>query len=156
MEPKVIQGGDQGGSAPGACVFCRIIAGEKDEHFIHADAHTVSFLDHNPVFPGHILVVPRIHHVSLPDLPPGLLAPLFGHAQRIARALEKVMGLDGTFLAINNRVGQSVSHLHVHVIPRREGDGMRDFHLSRKDFGDAIERADTVRVLSEYMAAFPD
>ena len=138
------------------CVFCRIVRGESEAHLIHADAHTLSFLDHNPLFPGHVLVIPRIHHVTLPDLPPGLLGPLFGHARRIAGALEKAMGMDGTFVAINNRVGQSVPHLHIHVIPRRKDDGMRDLYLPRKDFSDAQERENAVRLLSGYMAAFPD
>lgn len=140
----------------GECVFCRIVRGETEAHLIHADAHTLSFLDHNPLFPGHVLVIPRMHHATLPDLPPELLAPLFGHARRIARGLKWALGLDGTFVAINNGVGQSVPHLHVHVIPRRMGDGMRDLYLPRKDFADADERANVVRTLSEYMASFPD
>lgn len=138
------------------CVFCSIVRGETEAHLIHADAHTLSFLDHNPLFPGHVLVIPRMHHATLPELPPELLAPLFGHARRIARGLQNVLGLDGTFVAINNGVGQSVPHLHVHVIPRRKDDGMRDLYLPRKDFADANERATVIRTLSEYMASFPD
>jgi histidine triad (HIT) family protein len=85
-----------------------------------------------------------------------LLEPLFGHARRIARGLEMALALDGTFVAINNGVGQSVPHLHVHVIPRRKDDGMRDLYMPRKDFADENERENLVRTLSQYMASFPD
>ena len=140
---------------PGPCVFCRIVAGEKDAQHIHADAETVSFLDHSPLFPGHVLVVPRSHYVTLPDLPPDLLAPLFGHARQLARGMEEVLGMDGSFLAINNRVSQSVRHLHVHVVPRRRGDGMKGFFWPRQNYADEIEREEIARLLREFMAANP-
>jgi histidine triad (HIT) family protein len=142
--------------ASGPCIFCRIIRGEAEAHFIHRDGDTVSFLDSNPLFPGHVLVVPRSHHVTLPDLPPELLAPLFGHARRIARAMEEALGMDGSFLAVNNRVSQSVHHLHVHVIPRRKGDGMKGFFRPRHDYADESERDAVTKALADYMHSARD
>jgi histidine triad (HIT) family protein len=91
----------------------------------------VAFLDHRPLFPGHCLVIPREHVETLGDLPSPLTAPLFDAAAAVARALEAGLGADGTFVAINNRVSQSVPHLHVHVVPRRRGDGLRGFFWPR-------------------------
>ena len=91
----------------------------------------VAFLDHRPLFPGHCLVIPREHVETLGDLPSPLTAPLFDAAAAVARALEAGLGAHGTFVAINNRVSQSVPHLHVHVVPRRRGDGLRGFFWPR-------------------------
>jgi histidine triad (HIT) family protein len=91
----------------------------------------VAFLDHRPLFPGHCLVIPREHVETLGDLPGPLTAPLFDAAAAVARALEGGLGADGTFVAINNRVSQSVPHLHVHVVPRRRSDGLRGFFWPR-------------------------
>ena len=105
----------------------------------------MAFLDARPVFPGHCLLVPRAHHETLADLPPELVEPLFASAQRLARAVEAGMGADGTFVAINNRVSQSVPHLHVHVVPRRRKDGLRGFFWPRQkyDSDDAMAAAAT-------------
>ena len=108
----------------------------------------MAFLDARPVFPGHCLLVPRAHHETLADLPPELVEPLFASAQRLARAVEAGMGADGTFVAINNRVSQSVPHLHVHVVPRRRKDGLRGFFWPRQKYesDDAMRAAaDAVR-----------
>jgi histidine triad (HIT) family protein len=118
------------------CLFCRIVAGEKDALVVYEDALTFAFLDHRPLFPGHTLLVPRAHHETLPDLPPELLSPLFGAAQRLERAVEKAMEAPGTFVAINNKVSQSVPHLHVHLIPRRPKDGMKGFFWPRVPYKD--------------------
>jgi histidine triad (HIT) family protein len=127
------------------CVFCRIIAGEISAHTVLDEEQTVAFLDARPVFPGHCLLVPRAHHETLADLPPELVEPLFATAQRLARAVEAGMGADGTFVAINNRVSQSVPHLHVHVVPRRRKDGLRGFFWPRQKYesDDAMETAAT-------------
>ena len=138
-------------STPGPCVFCRIIRGELKAQLIHEDGETISFLDHDPLFPGHVLVVPRTHHVTLPDLPPSLLAPLFGHARRMARAMEAALGMDGSFIAINNRISQEVPHLHIHVIPRRKGDGMAGFFRPRHGYADEAARDAVTKALSDYM-----
>jgi histidine triad (HIT) family protein len=130
------------------CVFCRIIAGETAAHTVLDEEQTMAFLDARPVFPGHCLLVPRAHHETLADLPPELVEPLFASAQRLARAVEAGMGADGTFVAINNRVSQSVPHLHVHVVPRRRKDGLRGFFWPRQKYesDDAMRAAaDAVR-----------
>ena len=130
------------------CVFCRIIAGEISAHTVLDEEKTMAFLDARPVFPGHCLLVPRAHHETLADLPPELVEPLFATAQRLARAVEAGMGADGTFVAINNRVSQSVPHLHVHVVPRRRKDGLRGFFWPRQKYesDDAMRAAaDAVR-----------
>ena len=116
------------------CVFCRIIAGEISAHTVLDEEKTMAFLDARPVFPGHCLLVPRAHHETLADLPPELVEPLFATAQRLARAVEAGMGADGTFVALNNRVSQSVPHLHVHVVPRRRKDGLRGFFWPRQKY----------------------
>lgn len=139
-------------SAPGTsdptCLFCRIVAGDEPAHEVYADADTVAFLDIRPLFPGHVLVVPRRHHVTLADLPPELLAPLFGSARRISAVLPDALGAGGSFVAVNNIVSQSVPHLHVHVVPRTKGDGLRGFFWPRTrypDDGAAAATAATIR-----------
>jgi histidine triad (HIT) family protein len=113
------------------CLFCQIVRGEKAARVVLEDPHSIAFLDHRPLFPGHALLVPRQHYETLLDLPQELIAPVFGSAQRLARAVEKGLGAAGTFVAMNNKVSQSVPHLHVHVIPRRPKDGMKGFFWPR-------------------------
>jgi histidine triad (HIT) family protein len=117
------------------CVFCAILRGDTPAAFVigepGGDTPVAAFLDVRPLFKGHTLVVPRDHHETLPDLPANLLAPLFGEAQRIAAALEGDIGAAGSFVALNNRVSQSVPHLHVHVVPRRRRDGLKGFFWPR-------------------------
>ena len=125
----------------GACQFCAIVAGESnaDDHVVYSDPDVVAFLDHRPVFKGHTLVVPRQHVVTLPELPDSLLVPVFSVARRIAAAMEAGFGADGTFVANNNRISQSVAHLHVHVVPRHRGDGLRGFFWPRRHYDDDAE-----------------
>ena len=124
-----------GASGAGAnCLFCKIAAGALEAHLVGETADTIAFLDHRPVFPGHCLVVPRAHSETLGDLPPDAVAPLFTFVQRIARAVETGLGADGSFVAMNNRVSQSVPHLHVHVVPRRKKDGLRGFFWPRQKY----------------------
>jgi histidine triad (HIT) family protein len=124
-----------------SCVFCDIVAGDVPAHLVAADDDTVAFLDSRPVFPGHVLLVPRDHHETLAGLPPALIGPLFAAAQRLARAVEAGMDAHGTFVAINNAVSQSVPHLHVHVVPRRRKDGLRGFFWPRQRYADDDEMA---------------
>jgi histidine triad (HIT) family protein len=124
-----------------SCVFCDIVAGDVPAHVVAADDDTVAFLDTRPVFPGHVLLVPRDHHETLAGLPPALIGPLFAAAQRLARAVEAGMDAHGTFVAINNAVSQSVPHLHVHVVPRRRKDGLRGFFWPRQRYTDDAEMA---------------
>jgi histidine triad (HIT) family protein len=124
-----------------SCVFCDIVAGDVPGHLVAADDDTVAFLDTRPVFPGHVLLVPRDHHETLAELPPALIGPLFAAAQRLARAVEAGMDAHGTFVAINNAVSQSVPHLHVHVVPRRRKDGLRGFFWPRQRYADEADMA---------------
>jgi histidine triad (HIT) family protein len=126
-----------------SCVFCAIVREPDRAEQVFADGHTVAFLDHRPLFPGHVLVVPREHHETLADLPPALLAPLFGTARLLTRAVEIALAADGTFVALNNKVSQSVPHLHVHVIPRRRKDGLRGFFWPRVGYTSDAHRHET-------------
>jgi histidine triad (HIT) family protein len=128
-----------------SCVFCRIIRGEIDACRVHEDEHVLVFLDNTPVFAGHCLVCPRQHHELLTELPDSLLAPVLGTARLVARAVEHGLGAEGSFLALNNRISQSVPHLHMHVIPRRKGDGMKGFFWPRRPYRDPEEMTATQR-----------
>lgn len=107
-----------------SCIFCAIARGEADAHLVHSDDRVLAFLDRAPLLPGHTLVIPREHTDTLDELPEDLVGPLFTLVQRISRAQRAAFGVDGTFTGINTRVSQSVPHLHAHVVPRREGDGL--------------------------------
>ena len=121
------------------CPFCEVIAGRADGHVVLDDEVAVAFLDRRPVFKGHVLVVPRRHVVTLPDLDPRDVDGLFRRVQLIAAAMPDALGCDGTFVAINNVVSQSVAHLHVHVVPRRRKDGLRGFFWPRTTYADAAD-----------------
>lgn len=123
------------------CTFCAIVSREVPAEVVLDDREVVAFLDSRPVFPGHCLLVPRDHFETLSDLEPRLIEPLFSTAQRLAGAVESAMDGDGTFVAINNRVSQSVPHLHVHVVPRRRKDGLRGFFWPRQPYAGDEERA---------------
>jgi histidine triad (HIT) family protein len=127
---------------PEQCEFCRIVAEGGDSHLVLEEADAVAFLDHRPLFPGHCLLVPREHYETLTALPETLVGPLFSHARLLARAVEEAMGAEGTFVAINNRVSQSVPHLHVHVVPRRRRDGLRGFFWPRNPYRDDEQMLD--------------
>src|SRR5208282_3844972 len=114
------------------CLFCRIVAGEVPAATVFEDDVSLAFLDHRPLFPGHCLLIPRRHLETLADVPAELLPVLFSNAQLLAGALEEGLGAEGSFVAINNRVSQSVPHLHVHVVPRRRKDGLRGFFWPRQ------------------------
>lgn len=122
-----------------ACLFCSIIAGATAAAIVLDHADAVAFLDHSPVFPGHVLVVPRRHVVTLPDLDPGDVGPFFEQVQRVAAALPVALGCDGTWVSMNNVVSQSVAHLHVHVVPRVRKDGLKGFYWPRRRYADAAE-----------------
>jgi histidine triad (HIT) family protein len=123
------------------CTFCRIARGELPAHLVLDESEILAFLDRRPLFPGHCLVVPRAHVATLLDLPEAGIVPLFGAAQRIARAIEPALGAEGTFVAMNNKISQSVPHLHVHVVPRRRKDGMRGFFWPRASYAGEEEMA---------------
>jgi len=118
------------------CVFDGIARGEIAAHIVYSDDVAIAFLDHRPVFHGHTLVAPRTHLETLSDLPQELLEPYFAAVQAVTRAVERGLEADGTFVAINNKVSQSVPHLHAHVVPRRRKDGLRGFFWPRQKYRD--------------------
>jgi histidine triad (HIT) family protein len=130
-----------------SCLFCSIVGREVDADVVLETEHVVGFLDHRPVFKGHVLLVPREHVVTLPDLPAGLRDPFLAAGQRLASAMVDGLGAQGSFVAMNNTVSQSVAHLHMHVVPRTRGDGLRGFFWPRTKYadGEAAEHADRLR-----------
>jgi histidine triad (HIT) family protein len=138
------------------CVFCGIASGEVPAEVVLADDVAVAFLDGRPVFKGHVLVIPRQHYETLPDLPDDLVGPLFIRVRRVSAALPVALGAQGTFVALNNVVSQSVPHLHVHVVPRTRGDGLRGFFWPRQKYADAAEAAAYAQRIREALAATAD
>ncbi|KAE8762842.1 HIT family protein [Georgenia thermotolerans] len=128
------------GAAPG-CVFCGIVAGQTKAHLVLETDETLAFLDARPVFKGHTLLVPRRHVATLPDLPADLAVPFLTGTQRLAAAMTTALGAQGSFVAVNNVVSQSVPHLHAHVVPRTKGDGLRGFFWPRTKYADDAEAA---------------
>ncbi|MET8082706.1 HIT family protein [Micromonospora sp. NPDC005237] len=118
------------------CVFCGIVSGDVPAFRVADEPDGVAFLDTRPVFKGHVLVVPRAHLVTLAELPADLLPGYFALVQRLAVAVEAALGAGGTFVAVNNKVSQSVPHLHTHVVPRTKGDGLRGFFWPRTRYAD--------------------
>jgi histidine triad (HIT) family protein len=135
------------------CTFCAIVAGDLPAHVVLDDELAVAFLDVRPLFPGHTLLVPRVHHETLTDVPGNLIGPLFERAQRLAAAVETGLGAVGSFVAVNNRVSQSVPHLHVHVVPRRPKDGLRGFFWPRTRYDSDDAAADVAAALRAALAA---
>jgi histidine triad (HIT) family protein len=131
------------------CAFCEVIAGGRPAETVFSDGLVVAFLDHRPVFKGHVLVVPRAHVVTLTDLPVASVGPFFERVQRVTAAVTAGMGADGTFVAVNNVVSQSVAHLHVHVVPRRRKDGLRGFFWPRVRYASAEEAAEVARAIRD-------
>ena len=131
---------------PSSCAFCRVASGQVTARLVFEDEISLAFLDHRPVFPGHCLLIPKAHHETLADLPLDLIGPFFRNVQLLARAIEPALGADGTFVAMNNRVSQSVPHLHAHVVPRRRKDGLKGFFWPRHPYpsdqeADAVQSA---------------
>jgi histidine triad (HIT) family protein len=116
------------------CVFCAVVAGSERSHVVLDEPDVLAFLDHRPLFKGHVLVIPRVHVVTLPDLPSDLLGPVFGAVARCCTAMVDGLGAQGSWVAENNVVSQAVPHLHVHVVPRTKGDGLRGFFWPRQKY----------------------
>jgi histidine triad (HIT) family protein len=117
-------------------IVCQIVHGELEAALVHRDEQVVAFLDHRPVFKGHVLIAPVQHVDTLLELPAELMVPVVSTAQRVARALSTALGAQGSFVAVNNVVSQSIPHLHVHVVPRSRGDGLRGFFWPRTKYAD--------------------
>jgi len=123
------------------CVFCQIASCRIQAQIVYEDDESVAFLDIHPLFPGHVLLCPREHYETLTDLPMNMCGPMMAKTQLLARAVEAAMDAEGTFIAVNNRVSQTVPHLHIHVIPRRRRDGLRGFFWPRTPYRDESARA---------------
>jgi histidine triad (HIT) family protein len=136
-----------------ACVFCDIVTGEIPAHVVLADEDFVAFLDARPVFKGHVLLVPRRHVVTLPELPATLRDGFLACAQRLAVAMVEGLGSQGSFVAVNNTVSQSVPHLHCHVVPRTKGDGLRGFFWPRTKYADDAEAASYAERLTDALGS---
>jgi histidine triad (HIT) family protein len=121
------------------CLFCGIISGDVSATVVFQDDISLAFLDHRPLFPGHCLLVPKNHFETLSDLPTDLVGPFFQNVQLLARAVEVAVAAEGSFVAMNNRVSQSVPHLHVHIVPRRRKDGLKGFFWPRNKYENEIE-----------------
>ena len=134
-----------------SCIFCQIVLGQRPAHVVLESPHALAFLDVRPLFPGHTLLIPRDHLVTLGDLPSALVGELFADAQRLAVAVEDAMDAAGTFVAMNNRVSQSVPHFHVHVVPRRPKDGLRGFFWPRQKYESDEAMADVAGRIRAYV-----
>ncbi|HZR15438.1 MAG TPA: HIT family protein [Acidimicrobiia bacterium] len=134
------------------CVFCDIVADDRPAEVVFQSGDVVAFLDQRPLFPGHTLVVPRDHVDTLVDLPHALVEPLFGAVQILAGAVRDAMHADGSFVALNNVVSQSVPHLHVHVVPRRRKDGLRGFFWPRNKYESDDEMARVADAIRDAVA----
>ena len=133
---------------PAECLFCQIAAKRRAAAVVFEDDDSLVFLDHRPLFHGHCLLIPKTHIETLADLPLAQVGPLFTVAQRVARAMEDGLAAEGSFVAVNNRVSQSVAHLHIHVVPRRKKDGLKGFFWPRGRYATALEM-ETVRATLE-------
>ncbi|MDL4771622.1 HIT family protein [Actinomadura xylanilytica] len=138
------------------CVFCEIARGERPAHIVLDAPDAFAFLDARPLFKGHTLLVPRDHYATLSDLPVELVGPFFEHARRLSGAMESGLGAAGSFVAMNNRISQSVPHLHVHVVPRERKDGLRGFFWPRHKYHSDEEAADYAARLSAALAPEPE
>jgi histidine triad (HIT) family protein len=123
------------------CPFCKIVSGETEASVVFEDDSSVAFLDSRFLFPGHCLLIPKKHYETLSDLPEALVAPLFVNAKRLASVVQDAMNAEGTFVAVNNIVSQSVPHFHIHIVPRKRKDGLRGFFWPRHKYESESEQA---------------
>jgi histidine triad (HIT) family protein len=140
---------------PDDCGFCPIVSGESEAEIVFEDELSLAFLDFRPLFPGHSLLIPRAHHETLADLPDALIEPYFRNARLLSVAIREAMGAQGSFVAINNVVSQSVPHMHTHIVPRVRKDGLRGFFWPRRKYEDEAAMraaADAVRAAVERLA----
>jgi histidine triad (HIT) family protein len=142
---------EQTGTFHPNCAFCKI-AHHDDGFRVLEDEHTIAFLDHRPLFPGHCLLIPRNHFETIQDLPDSLLAPLFANVRMLSAAVELGMHAEGTFIATNNRVSQSVPHFHVHIVPRTKGDGLKGFFWPRRKYKSPDEIDEVLRAVRAAIA----
>lgn len=131
------------------CEFCEIGSLRQPAHIVLDDGPFLGFLDARPLFPGHCLLIPKVHFETLADLPEELIGPLFMRVRLLVVAVQEALAVDGTFVAVNNRVSQSVPHLHVHVVPRRHKDGLKGFFWPRHPYRDQHHMLETQRAIAD-------
>ena len=134
------------------CLFCGIVNGEVSAPIVFEDDVSIAFLDHRPLFPGHCLLIPKSHFETLSDLPERLIKPFFLNVQLLARAVEIAREAEGSFVAMNNRVSQSVPHLHVHIVPRRRKDGLKGFFWPRHKYANEAEMLEVQEAIRSAIA----
>lgn len=135
-----------------SCIFCKVVRGEIPGHIVFEDEVSLAFLDHRPLFPGHCLLVPKAHFETLTDLPGDLVGPFFKNVQLLSRAVELALAAEGSFVAMNNRVSQSVPHLHVHIVPRRKKDGLKGFFWPRNKYESVVHLAEVQQSIESAVA----
>jgi histidine triad (HIT) family protein len=134
------------------CLFCKVVSGAQPAAIVFRDDISLAFLDHRPLFPGHCLLVPRNHYETLSDLPGEMGGPFFAKVQLLTRAVELACEAEGSFVAINNRVSQSVPHLHVHIVPRRRKDGLKGFFWPRNKYESETQTVDIQKSIQAAIA----
>jgi histidine triad (HIT) family protein len=135
------------------CAFCAVVRKEASAHVVLEDDVCVGFLDLRPLFRGHVLIVPRAHVATLPELAAAEVGPLFARVRQLTRVMPAALSAEGTFVAMNNAVSQSVPHLHVHVVPRTKGDGLKGFFWPRTKYASEAEMAEVAGKLGAALAA---
>ena len=138
------------------CKFCKIIKGELAACRVFEDDISVGILDHRPLFPGHVLLLPKGHYTAVGDLPQNLIGPFFSNVKLVSKAVEEAMNAQGNFVAINNHVSQSIPHLHVHIVPRNKGDGLRGFFWPRQKYSSEEHKANVQRLISHSISELLD
>jgi histidine triad (HIT) family protein len=133
------------------CLFCEIAGGRLPAEIVWRGPRELAFLDHRPLFPGHVLLIPTNHVETLPDLPPEQVGPLFLAAPQLTVAVERALSAEGSFVAVNNRVSQSVPHLHIHIVPRSKGDGLKGFFWPRHPYANEDELRETAQKIREQL-----
>ncbi len=131
------------------CKFCKVVRGDLDSFVVFDDDISVGILDHRPLFPGHVLLIPKMHYITVGDLPEDLVGLFFTNVRLLSKAVEQGMQSQGTFIGMNNRVSQSVPHLHVHIVPRNKGDGLRGFFWPRQKYSSEEHKREVQRLISE-------
>lgn len=133
------------------CLFCKISKGEKTSFIVYEDKNYLAFLDHRPLIPGHCLLIPKRHVDTLYDLSDRMIKPLFSLVKKIGKAVENAMESQGSFIAINNRVSQSIPHLHVHIVPRNPKDGLVGFFWPRKKYSSEKEMVEIQMKIKKFI-----
>jgi histidine triad (HIT) family protein len=135
-----------------SCLFCNVINGNTHASIVFEDSLSLAFLDHRPLFPGHCLLIPKNHFETLTDLPANLVGPFFANVQLLARAIEIALDAEGSFVAMNNRVSQSVPHFHIHIVPRRRKDGLKGFFWPRSKYRSESELLEVQNLIRSAVA----